>query len=273
MTALVETFKVANNETYLKAALRSIGALRSRVADGTLRPESAPTEYLAACIEGILLVSREYENNDMRAFAKQLGATLRARRQPDGWITELPDRTPPTPLTPALAATRAALALMRVDEDPVWPLMALRALRAAGKRAEGDYENLPVADLSALASLPISLLLTLGARPKGGEADRDRVKVKRGWQTFEADPATREYIQVTAPDGSPVDFLALACQASLQVQITVLAPPSVKNVVITKNQRNPYVRNLLTGLHEQRYPLEPLGDGTEANYGVFIADT
>lgn len=273
MTALVETFRSAKNETYLKAAVRSIGALRSRVADGSLRPETAPTEYLAACIEGVLLVSREYENSDMLAFAKQLGATLRARRQPDGWVTELPDRISPTPLTSGLAAARAALALMRIDNDPVWPLMALRALRAAGKRAEGDYENLPVADLSALASLPIGLLLTLGARAGNGEADRDRVQVKRGWQTFEADPATREFIQVTTPDGSPVDYLALACQASLQVQIVVLAPPSVTEVVITKNQRNPYVRNLLTGTHDQRYSLEPLGDGTEARYGVFIADT
>ncbi len=273
MSALVATFRVIGNETYLKAALRSIASLRSRVAEGALRPEGASTESLAACIEGVLLVSREYENDEMIAFARQLGGTLRARRLPDGWVSELPERTSPTPMGSALAAGRAALALARVDDDIAWPLMALRVLRAAAKRIGGDYARLSIADLTALASLPLGLLLTLGARPRGGEADRDKLQIKRGWQTFEADPAAREYIQVTLPDGSPVDYIAMVCQASLQVQITVIAPPSVTEVSILKNQKAPYVRNLLTGSYEQRYALEPLGDGKEARYGVFIADT
>jgi hypothetical protein len=271
--ALVETFRVSGNETYLKAALRAVNSLRTRASDGSLRPESAPTEWLAACIEGVLQISREYENEALIAFAKRLGGTLRARRQPDGWVSEIPERTSATPLGANLAAARAALALARVDDDPAWPLMALRCLRAAAKRTEGEQESLPVADLAALASLPLGLLLTLGARPRNGEADRGRACIKRGWQTFEADPATREYVQVTLPDGGEVDYLALVCQASLQVQITVLAPPSVTEVAISKNQRTPYVRNLLTGTYEQRFPLEPLGDGQEARYGVFIADT
>ena len=272
MAALVETFRAAGNETYLKAALRSIGALRTRTADGTLRPETAPTEWLAATIESVLLVSREYENQDMVAFARQLGDTLRVRRAPDGWIHELDGRTSGTPLASGLAAGRAALALARVDDDPAWPLMALRVLRAARQR-HTDLGALPIADLAGLSSLPLSLLLALGARPKAGVADFDKVQIKRGWQTFEADPATYEYVTVTDPDGKPVDALALVCQASLQVQVAVLGPSDLTEVRILKNGRAPYVRNLLTGGYDQKYPLEPLGDGKEARFGVFVADT
>ena len=272
LTALVETFKASGNETYLKAALRSIATLRGRTADGSLRPESAPTECLATTIEGVLMVSREYENPGLIAFARQLGASLRVRREPDGGVGELSDRPATTPLGPSLAAARAALCLARVDDDPSWLLMALRALRAARARF-ADLSALPIADLAGLASVPLALLLAVGARPDGGVADYDRMRIQRGWQTFQADPATSDYVQVSDLSGNSVDYLCLVCEASLQVMVVVLAPPGVSEVVILKNQRRPIVHNLLSGNREQRCLLAPLGDGREARTGVFVAGT
>ncbi|GEM_PF-3148582 len=281
LTPLAETFRVTGNEVYLKAALRVVKALKEGLAATTLPLSVATTEHLASAIEGVLLVSREYESGEMIALAQQIGLGLRARRLPDGSVGDPTDANGAEPLCPAqpnigptLASARAAIALSRVDPDPRWPIFALRALRAARRMVQSVSEPLPVALLSALTALPTSLLLAVAQRIKDGQADLDRVSVTRGWQTFSPDPATNEYIRVSAPGtGERVDHLALVCPVTQQVLIAVLVPPDMEEVEIVKNSRRPFVRSLLTGDYDVKTLTVPLGDGEEARIGVYLADT
>jgi hypothetical protein len=286
---LVETFRATGNEVFFKAAMRAVHALRDALNAATLPFERASTEQLASAIEGVLQVSREYEKEDIVALARQLGLGLRARRLPDGSLTE-PTAKAISSLSPTLAGARASLAISRVDADPLWISFAHRALRAANQRLEaasssdaskpsGGMRSAPVqlADHASFLTLSVALLLAVAARAPGCVADRDKVTITRGWQTFGLDPATREYIRVFAPgpDGAelPVDYLALVCPVSMQVMIAVLAPTGVAEVKIVKNSRTPFVKNLLTGDFDMRAPLSPLGESAETNIGVFLADT
>jgi hypothetical protein len=273
---LVETFRVTENEVFLKSALRIIKALKEGLAESTLPFERAPSEYLASCVEGVLLVSREYESEEMIALAKQIMQGLRARRQPDGTLADPPGFAPTTPLAPTLAGARAALAVARVDNDPLWLLFAMRAVRTATRKMreiEAAGEFVPLADRSALLMHSLGILLAVAQRAKDAEADRDLIQIKKTWQTFKPDPATRDYVHVTTSDDQPVDYLALVCPVSLQVLIAVLGPAGMTEAKILKNGRTPFVKNLLNGDFDVKARMVPLGDGREATVGVFIADT
>ncbi|HVK04942.1 MAG TPA: hypothetical protein VM490_15805 [Armatimonadaceae bacterium] len=291
LTALVETFRVTGNEVFLKTALRVVRALQEGLADASLPLSQASTEHLAAAIEGVLLVSREYESEEMIALAKQMGLGLRSRRLPDGSLgdptagsggdgstvpaadlyADLPN------LWPTLAGARAALALARVDSDPLWPVCALRALRAAARVASDAAARslpLPVSLLTYLTTQPTNLLLTVAQRAPNAQADLDRGTITRAWQTFGPDPATNEYIRAFAPGTEePVDHLALVCPVTQQVLIAVITPPDAEEVDLVKNGRKPFVRSLLDGDYGSRARTVPLGDGAEARVGVYLADT
>ncbi|GAB4458768.1 MAG: hypothetical protein OHK0029_20400 [Armatimonadaceae bacterium] len=276
MIPFVETFRTNENEVFLKAAMRILRAIRDGVAESTLPFEEASCELLAAAVEGILMISREYESEDMISTAREIMLAMRVRRRPDGSLVDPPGLTPTSSLAPTLAGARAALALARVDNDPQWFLFALRALRAAIRRAnELSAEGCPVstADHTNLILLSLGTLLAVPQRVKDAVADRDRITIKKGWQTFAPDPATREYITVSGPDGEPVDHLILVCPVSLQVLISVIGAPGMSEVKITKNGRPPFVKGLLNGDYDSRARLIPLGDGTEVSIGVFLADT
>ncbi len=273
LTPLVETFRRTGNETFLRAALRSVTGIEENMGLATLSPDVATTEQLASTIEGILLVSREYESEQMLKLAQEVATLLCTRLLPDGAFGDLQSPTPQSRLTATLAAVRAALALSRVDKDHRWLLMALRALQAAQKLAGDDLDALPVAALTGLTQLPLMLLLAVGALGSHCTADRELLAVVRQWQTYAPEPAAWEYVQVTTKDGSPVDYLPLVCPATLKVLIPVIAPAGAKHVRIIKNNREPMLRNLLTGTLDSRAELVPLGDGTQAMIGVFLADT
>jgi len=276
---LIETFRRTGNEIFLKAALRSVQrGLIEGLADGGFLSlaDDVSTASLAEAVEGVLCLSRESQNADMIALAKRLGGVLRARRAANGMIVE--NNAPDLPAT--LAACHAALALARVDDDPIWPLFALRGLRAVAAMTAGeDASRLRPADHGALLTLPTHLLLTLAARaPGGGVADRDALTLTRaGWQTFAPDPTTREFLRVESAqengEAVPIDHLALVCPFNLQVLVAVCAPPGLNAVRIVKNGRAPYVKNLLTGDYGTDAALVPLGDGRDTNIGVFLADT
>lgn len=274
---LVETFRRTNNETFLRAALRSVANIEEGMELATLSPEVARTSQLAAMVEGILLVSREYESERMIALAKEIATLLRTRRLADGSFSD--PLQPSERLVNTLAGAQAAIALSRVDKDHRWLLMALRALRSAQAQVEAltpageSPETLPVAILARLSQLPLALLLAVGALGTNCTADREKLAVVRQWQTFAPEPAAWEYVQVTTESGAPVDFLPLVCPATLQVLIPVIAPPGTEAIRIVKNQREPMVRNLLTGELDSRAVLTRLDDGSEAMIGVFLADT
>jgi len=122
--------------------------------------------------------------------------------------------------------------------------------------------------------LPIEFLLTIGARAANCAADRDHCTLTRGFQTFQPDPGTRDYVHVTQTDGqTELDFLCLVCRGNLQVLIIVVAPAGVTEAVVMKNTRRPFLKNLLTGEYDQTVTLIPLGDGREVNIAVLLADT
>ena len=271
LSALVETFRRTNNETFLRAALRSVGAIEEGLELASFSPDVATTEQLAALVEGILLVSREYESTRMIALAQQVATLMRTRLLSTGALGD-PLR-PGDSLSSTLAGARAALALSRVDKDHRWLTLALRALMQARSLTENELEALPVASLTGLSQLPLALLLAVGALGKNCMADRERLSVVRQWQTFAPEPAAWEYIQVTTPEGAPVDYLPLVCPTTLQVLIPVIAPLGTTHVRIVKNQREPMVRNLLNGAIDFKAELLPLGEGREGMIGVFLADT
>jgi hypothetical protein len=270
---LVETFRRTKNETFLRAALRSVNTIEEALEQATLSPVTATTEQLAAMIEGILLVSREYESEKLVALAQDVAMLLRTRLLPEGSLGDPLHPQPQERLRSTLAGARAALALSRVDKDHQWLLMALRALHAAQTLAGPDLTALPVATLTGLTQLPLHLLLAVGALGKQCTADREHLAVVRQWQTFAPEPAAWDYIQVATLEGSPVDFLPLVCPATLQVLIPVIAPVGTTHVRILKNQREPMVRNLLNGDIDTKAELIPLGATNEAMIGLFLADT
>ena len=283
LTPLVETFRATKNDVFQKAALRAAHALAEDLTTGALRFEQATTEQLSAAVEGVLFISREYERPELLALAQRLGKSLRARRLPNGTFAE-PDGVmlPLSPIAPLVAACRAALALMRIDDAPIWPLMVLRALQAAQTLADADSAHVTVSDWGALCSLPTSLLLGLSARIDNCTPNPDEVSIKRGWHTFSPECTARDYLKVCAAPSdtgepnalpAPVDFLPLVCPLTLQVLLLVLAPSDVETVQITKNGKSPYVKNLLTGDYDQIASLVPIGDGSEARMGIFLADT
>ena len=281
---LMETFRANQNDVFMKTALRVVRSLKAGLDHSTLPFDQASTEQLAASIEGILLVSREYEKEEMVDLARLIGIGLRARRLPDGTLIDPPGVVNASPLVPTLAGARAALALSRVDDNPLWPLFAFRAFRAASDQAaqrQGMGIPIGIADQASFLQLSNALLLVIAARVTNCVADRDRLTITRNWQTFAPDPATRDYVHVfaTGPDGEeiPVDYLALVCPVSLQVLISVFTPPSVTGVTIRKNGKSPFVKDLLTGDFELTATLQPLiANGStlsEMNFGVFLADT
>ena len=270
---LVETFRRTGNETFQRAALRSVNAIEEALEQASLSPDLATTEQLASLIEGILRVSREYESERMIALAKEVAVLLRTRLLPDGSLGDPLHAHPEGLLRATLAGARGALALSRVDKDHRWLLMALRALGAAQELAGPELEGISIANLTGLTQLPLALLLAVGALGTHCTADRERVAVVRQWQTFAPEPAAWEYVQVTTAEGAPVDYLPLVCPTTLQVLIPVIAPPGTTHLKIVKNNREPMLRNLLTGDLDTRAALVPLGDGKEAMIGVFLADT
>lgn len=275
---LVETFRQTRNEVFLKAALRAVlrGLIEGLADSGSLSPADACCADIAEAVEGVLAVSRESENAAMITLAKRLGGVLRARRNAHGIVLE--NGVPSVPAS--LAACHAALALARVDDDPAWPLFALRGLRAVAAMTSGgaNASLLRPADHGALLTLPAHLLLTLAARAPGGVADLDALTLSRaGWQTFAPDPTTREFLRVEPAQENGeavlVDHLALVCPFNLQVLVAVCAPPTIGAVRIVKNGRAPYLKNLVTGDYGTDAVLVSLGDGRDANVGVFLADT
>ncbi len=196
---------------------------------------------------------------------------LRTRRLPDGSLGE--PGQPEQRLAATLAGAQAALSLTRVDDDPTWLIMALRALRAAHHTAGGAFAELSPASLGSLGLLPLGVLLSVAARAKNCVANRELITITRNWQTFAPEPAAWDYIELTTEERTPVDFLPLVCPVSLQVLLPVVAPPGTEFVRIVKNNRTPLVRNLLTGELDARARLVPLGNGEEAMIGVFLADT
>ncbi len=276
---LIETFRTTRNEVYFKTALRAVTTLAERLAAFTLTFDTASTENLAALTEGVLLVSQEYEQPELVAFAREIGQAIRARRLPDGTVTDPTGLAAsvqedlPT-LFPTLAGARAALALSRVDDPVLWTVFALRAVRAADTLLKGYGGYVQVAARGALLSSAMNALLAVAARAKGGVADWDKMTLRRDWQTFGPDPAAAEYVKVTLPNGDSPDTLLLVCQATRQVLIAVLAPIGTETVEVVKNGKRPFLKNLLNGEFEQRAALAPLEPtGTEGNIGVFIADT
>lgn len=267
---LVETFRSTGNEMFLKAALRTVGALEEGMQLASLDPETASTAQLAAAIEGVLLTSREYESQRMIALAQGVGELLRGRRLPDGCLAD--PATPGERLTPTLAGVQGALAMTRVDNNPLWIVLALRALRRANVLVT-DTSKASIAHLASLSTLPLGLLLAVASRAPNCVANREKVSVSRNWQTFAPEPAAWEYVEVADEDGGGVDFLPLVCPVSLQVLVPVIAAPGTEYIRIVKNKRTPLVRNLLTGDMDTRCQLVPLGDGQEAMIGVFLADT
>jgi len=267
---LVETFRSTGNEMFLKAALRTVGALEEGMQLASLDPETATTAQLAAVIEGVLLTSREYESQRMIALAQGVGELLRGRRLPDGCLAD--PTQPRERLTATLAGVQGALALTRVDRNPLWLVLALRALRRANALVP-DVTKASVAHLASLSTLPLGLLLAVAARANNCIANREKVSVSRNWQTFAPEPAAWEYVEVTTEAGEPVDFLPLVCPVSLQVLVPVVAPAGTEYIRIVKNKRTPLVRNLLTGDMDTRCQLVPLGENRDAMIGVFLADT
>jgi hypothetical protein len=209
----------------------------------------------------------------MVTLALRLGEALKGRRLPDGSLLPYGEGTV---LRASLAAARAALALTRVDKSHEWLLLALRAVQFAKDAAENERANgntIPLADTTGLCLLPLHLLLCVATRMKKTEIDLPALTVKKGWQTFAPDHNTRDYISVTTTEGEPIDHLALVCPVSLQVLIPVIAPAPVTEVILQKNQRVPYVKNLITQAYDQKAELSPLGDGAFARIGIFLADT
>ena len=276
---LIETFKATRNEVYFKTALRIVTTLTERFANFSLTFDTASTANLAALAEGVLLVSREYEQPELIAFACEIGQAIRARRLPDGSISDPTGVSTPIQedlplISSTLAGARAALALSRVDNPVLWTVFALRAARAADAMLKGYTNYLNVADRANLMMLAMNVLLAIGTRASGGIANWDKVTLKREWQTFEPDPATAEYVKVLLPSGDSPDYLALVCHVSHQVLIMVYAPAGTETVEIIKNNKRPLVKNLLTGAHDSRAELSYLEEtGTEGNIGVFLADT
>ena len=277
---LLATFKATNNDVFFKTALRTVTTLSERVADFSLSWDTASTANLAALAEGVLLVSQEYERPDLIAFAREIGQAIRARRLPDGTVsdpteTHEPVQTDLPHLSSTLSGARAALALSRVDNPVLWTTFALRAVRAADRMLKGYGGYLNVADRGNLMALSMSILLAIAAQAKGGVADWDKITLKRDWQTFAPDPAAAEYVKVSLPNGgdSP-DYLLLVCPATRQVLIAVLAPAGTETVEIMKNGKRPVVKNLLSGELSATATLQDLEPtGTEGRIGVFIADT
>ncbi|MBC8137730.1 MAG: hypothetical protein H8F28_17760 [Fibrella sp.] len=275
---LVETFRTTRNEVYFKTSLRIVTTLSERYADFSLTFDTAATANLAALAEGVLLVSQEYERPELIAFAREIGQAIRARRLPDGTLSNPPGVDEPVQedlplLSSTLAGARAALALSRVDNPVLWIVFALRAVRAADAMLKGYAGYLNVADRGALMALSMNVLLAIATRAGGGVADWDKMTLKRDWQTFVPDPATAEYVKVSLPSGDSPDYLPLVCQVTKQVLIAVYAPVGTETVTIVKNNKRPIVKNLLTGELSATATLQPLEPtGTEGNIGVFLAD-
>jgi hypothetical protein len=269
--AFVETFRASNNETYIKAAVKSVRYLESLIREGKLSVDDATTEQLVATIEGVLATSAEYENEDMITFAKRLGRVLQNRALAGGGVLVTAEPAGGATLRSTLAGIQGALALTRVDKDTIWLQMAVRGLQYVAQTTQGCLSTLPLADIGTLTLLPLHLMLAIASVPRKNLPNFAQMRLHKGWQKFSLDHNTRDYITVTTPEGKPVDHMSFVCPSSLQVILSVLAPPSVESVLISKNQKKPYVTNLLTGEFDLTANLIPLGD--TARIGVFSADT
>ena len=115
-------------------------------------------------------------------------------------------------------------------------------------------------------------LLSLAAQLPDAHVQFDTLSVTIGWRVFAPDPATSEFLRVTAADGSPVDYMPLVCRLNDQLLLIAIAPPSMSAITIHKNSRRPLVRDLFTESIDTDAPLHPIGGESWGNVGLFLIE-
>ncbi len=254
---LVLAFRATANEVFVKAAWKIADFLMAeRMPDfDALAPPD-----VASVIVGLIALDAEAPNPRLRAAMAGWGAWLRA--------------LPLAADAPCLNAdglhgglyecARAGFLLHALTNDPAYLRYGFAALAAVPPPSRARSGHALEARTSALLSLACLL--------PDAQADFDALQVSLGWRVFTPDPATSQFLRVTAADGSPVDFLPLVCRLNDQLLIVALAPPTVPALTIHKNSRRPLVRDLLTDTVDTDAPLHPVAGESWGRVGLFTVD-
>ena len=254
---LVLAFRATANEVFVKAAWKIANhLLEERLSEFDAHSPAT----VASVILSLIALDAEAPNARLRAALGEWGAWLRA--------------LPLSADAPCLNAdglsgglgecARAGFQLHALFGDPAYLRYGFHALGAVPPAARAQSWQTVAARTTALLSLAC---LLPDARP-----DFDALRVGLGWRVFAPDPATGQFLRVTAADGGPVDYLPLVCRLNDQLLLIALAPPSTPAVTIFKNNRRPLVRDLLTDTLDSDAPLHPLGGEDWARVGLFTID-
>ena len=249
----VLAFRATGNEVFVKAAWKIANFL---LEERLHEFDAACPATVASVILSLIALDAEAPNARLRATLQEWGAWLRALPLP---------ADPANPDADGLSeCARAGFRLHALFLDPAYLRYAFHALAAVPEAARAQGWQTVAAHTTALLS--VACLLP-DVRP-----DFDAVRVGLGWRVFAPDPATEQFLRVTAADGGPVDHLPLVCRLNDQLLLLALAPPSTPALTVLKNGRRPLVRDLLTDTLDTDAPLHPLAGEPWARVGLFTID-
>jgi hypothetical protein len=254
---LVLAFRATANEVFVKAAWKIADyLLAERIPDFDA---AVPTD-VASVLCGLMALDAEAPNARLRAGISDWGAWLRSLPL----SAESPGLNADGLHSGLYECAQAGFLLHALTTDAAYLRYGLAALNAIPLHSRARSPHAMEARTSALLSLACLM--------PDAHADFEALQVSLGWRVFAPDPATSQFLRVTAADGSPVDFLPLVCRLNDQLLIIALAPPDVPALTIHKNGRRPLVRDLLTDTRDTDAPLHSIAGESWGRVGLFTVD-
>ena len=252
----VLAFRATRTEVFVKAAWKLANHLLERMAE--FDPAAPPA--IAVVVRALLALDAEAPNPRLRSAIGAWGA----------WLRTLP-LAPDAPVFNAdgrhcglYDCAQAGFELFALTRDTNYYCYALAALQAVPETSRAQaWRELDAAQ---------NALFALAALLPQSTVDFDRRTVSLEWRTFAPDPATDHSLQVQGDGGQSVYFLPLVCRATDQLLLLVLAPAEVQSIIVSKNKRQPFTRDLLSGTCDTTAHLHVL-PGTDAlRVGLLTVD-
>ncbi|HEY3328466.1 MAG TPA: hypothetical protein VGK19_00450 [Capsulimonadaceae bacterium] len=266
--AFVEAFRVTKNEVFIRAAWRIANHVIDEILPHHPCPPMLPMERgapidsavaLASVIRCLLYLDAEAPNKRLREAIHMVGnrfACYPFNRTRD------PELNYDEQWGGLYECVQSAFWLYNLERNVKHLNLGMSLLRSIPPCARRSWRAIPGY---------ASAMLTLAALVKDAKVDQINSTVKMGWRVFDADPAARQYIQVNATDEATlVDHFSLVCKGDDTVLVMVLSDTPIDAVNIVKNNRNPVVRDLVTGvLVSGSVPVHKLPYQSQARFGVY----
>ncbi len=242
--AFCGAFRATKNEVFIRAAWRTANYVIDEMLAHHPAVPILPMERgasidsavgLASVIKSLLYLDAEAPNKRLREAIHSVGnrfVSFPFNRTRD------PEFNYDEQWGGLYECAEAAFWLYNLERQPRQLQLAMSLMRSVPPCARRGWRAIPAYTTT---------MMTLAAQLKDAKVDLINSTIKVGWRLFEADSATRQYMQVeSADEPALVDHLALVCKGDDTVLLMVLSDRPIHAVDIVKNGRRPVLRDLVT---------------------------